>query len=539
MTTNAMNETSLEAELAELGLKNIEHYHWNYGTAQLYEAAIRRREAHLAHLGPLVTRTGSFTGRAPNDKFIVDEPGSRDKVWWGDINRPISEEKFDALFRRACHFLEGQEVFVQDCLVGADTSYELPIRVITQKAWHSLFARTMFIRPENFDRKIGVNEPRFTVLHVPHLHAMPSMDSTNSEAFIIVHLTRGLVLIGGTQYAGEIKKSIFSVMNYLLPQQDVLSMHASANMDESGSVAIFFGLSGTGKTTLSADPHRILIGDDEHAWGEHGVFNLEGGCYAKVIRLSQEREPLIYDTTRRFGTILENVGMDFRHRQVDLDDAELTENTRAAYPITHIDNAIYPGIAGHPEHVIMLTCDAFGVMPPLSRLTIEQAMYHFISGYTAKVAGTEKGVTEPQAVFSTCFGAPFMSLHPSVYASLLGEHLERHQSDCWLINTGWSGGPYGTGQRIDIHDTRAMLQAVLTGQLDDVEMWTEPFFGLSIPTHCPGVDDAILQPRATWSDGEAYDRQATELARRFHENFAGYTDIVGEEIINSGPPAGR
>lgn len=530
-----MNDITLMDALAELGLVNLEQVHWNLSTAQLYEAAIRRREAHLAHLGPLVTRTGSFTGRAPNDKFIVDEPSSRERIWWGDVNRSISEEKFAALFRRACHFLDGQEVFVQDCLAGADPDYELPIRVITQKAWHSLFARTMFIRPENFGRTIGVNEPRFTVLHVPHLHAMPSMDGTNSEAFIIIHFGKRLVLIGGTQYAGEIKKSIFSVMNYLLPQQDVMSMHASANMDDSGSVAVFFGLSGTGKTTLSADPQRKLIGDDEHAWGEHGVFNLEGGCYAKVIKLSREREPLIYETTRKFGTILENVAMDFRHRQIDLNDAELTENTRAAYPVTHIENAIYPGIAGHPEHVIMLTCDAFGVMPPVSRLTTSQAMYHFISGYTAKVAGTEAGITEPQAVFSTCFGAPFMSLHPSIYAHLLGRHLDDHNSDCWLINTGWSGGPYGKGERIDIHHTRAMLDAVLAGELNDVEMTVDPFFGLSVPAHCPGVADEILQPRLTWSDPGAYDRQATILAGLFHENFAAFLDMVEDDIASSGP----
>ena len=534
-----MSYDQLEKTLAEFGLKNIEHYHWNYSTAQLYEAAIRRREGHLAHLGPLVTRTGSFTGRAPNDKFIVDEPSSRDKVWWGKINRPISEKNFDALFKRACHYLEGQEVFIQDCLAGADTSYELPIRVITEHAWHSLFARTMFIRPENFDRTLAVEEPKFTVLHVPHLHAMPSMDSTNSEAFVIINFGKGIVLIGGTQYAGEIKKSIFSVMNYLLPQQGVMSMHASANVDDSGSVAVFFGLSGTGKTTLSADPKRKLIGDDEHAWGSHGIFNLEGGCYAKVIRLSEEREPLIYATTRMFGTILENVGMDFRNRDLDLDDDELTENTRAAYPITHIPNAIYPGIAGHPEHVIMLTCDAFGVMPPVSRLSINQAMYHFISGYTAKVAGTEKGVTEPQAVFSTCFGAPFMSLHPSIYAKLLGEHLIEHNSDCWLINTGWSGGPYGVGERIDIHHTRAMLDAVLTGALDDTEMIIDPIFGLSIPKHCPGVPDEILDPRSTWSDRGEYSRQANRLAELFHENFASYTDMVEDDITSSGPLAGR
>ncbi len=530
-----MSIEALEDVLARMGLTNLGSIRWNLSTAQLYESSIRRREAFLAHMGPLVTRTGSFTGRAPNDKFVVDEPSSRDKIWWGKVNRPFPEEKFDKLWNKVCTFLQGQEVFVQDLLVGADQKHEMPIRVVTQKAWHSLFARNMFIRPENFDRKIGVTEPRFTVLQAPHFHAQPSIDGTNSEAFIIVHFGRRQVLIGGTQYAGEIKKSIFSVMNYLLPQEGILSMHASANMDDDGDTAVFFGLSGTGKTTLSADSSRHLIGDDEHGWGDSGIFNLEGGCYAKVIKLSQEKEPLIYETTRRFGTILENVGMDFRHRKLDLDDDALTENTRAAYPVTHIDNALYPGIGGHPQNIVMLTADAFGVLPPISKLTPEQAMYHFLSGYTAKVAGTEAGVTEPQATFSTCFGAPFMSLHPSVYGNLLVEKMSQHKASCWLINTGWTGGPYGVGSRMDITHTRAMLDAALSRALDDVSMVEDPIFRVQVPESCPGVPTEVLRPENTWADKEAYRAKALDLARAFQDNFTQFADMVAPEVVASGP----
>ena len=518
-----------------IGLRNLDTIRWNLSTAQLYESSIRRREAFLAHHGPLVTRTGSFTGRAPNDKFVVDEPSSRDKIWWCKVNRPFSEENFDKLLKKVCNFLEGQGLFVQDLLVGADTRYEMPIRVITQKAWHSLFARNMFIRPENFNRKIGVDEPQFTVLQAPHFHAQPAVDGTNSEAFIIVHFGRRLVLIGGTQYAGEIKKSIFSVMNYMLPQQGVLSMHASANVSDEGDTAVFFGLSGTGKTTLSADPDRQLIGDDEHGWGDSGIFNLEGGCYAKVIRLDKAREQLIYATTRRFGTILENVGMDFRHRKLDLDDDRLTENTRAAYPITHIPNAMYPGIGGHPKNIVMLTADAFGVLPPVAKLTPAQAMYHFLSGYTAKVAGTETGVTEPRATFSTCFGAPFMSLHPSVYGNLLMQKMQEHAADCWLINTGWTGGPYGVGRRMDINHTRAMLDAALSGALNGVAMTEDPIFRVMVPESCPGVPSEVLRPENTWEDKAAYRQQAEGLARLFQENFKEFEALVSDEVKDSGP----
>lgn len=530
-----MSTELLEDKLSEMGLINIYDLHWNLSTAQLYEEAIRRREGLFAHLGPLVTRTGSFTGRAPNDKFIVDSKANHDKVWWGKVNHAISEEAFDNLYKKVCIFLQGKSLFVQDLLAGADEDSELPIRVITQMAWHSMFARNMFIRPSNLGRKLGIDEPQFTVLHAPHFHALPSIDGTNSEAFIIINFAKKIVLIGGTQYAGEIKKSIFSVMNYLLPQKDILSMHASANIGKKDDVAVFFGLSGTGKTTLSADPHRRLIGDDEHGWGDNGVFNLEGGCYAKVIHLSQEKEPLIYDTTRMFGTIIENVGIDVRHRKLDLDDDSLTENTRAAYPITHIPDAIYPGKAGHPKNIIMLTCDAFGVMPPIAKLTVNQAMYYFLSGYTAKVAGTEAGITEPKATFSTCFGAPFMTLHPSVYDALLGRKMREHNVNCWLINTGWSGGPYGVGERMDINHTRAMLNAALAGELDDVAMREDPVFKLHVPLSCPGVEDDVLHPESTWSDKEAYKAKAHELAICFRENFRQFEDMVSEDVKNAGP----
>ena len=530
-----MCDSELKQLLEQMGLRKLEAIYWNLSTPALVEASVRRRETHLAHLGALVVRTGVYTGRAANDKFIVDEPSSSDKIWWGDINQAISEEKFDALYQRICTFLEGQEVFVQDCLAGADPKHEMPVRVITQEAWHNLFARNMFLRPSNFDRRIGVSEPQFTVLHAPHFHANPEKHGTNSEAFIIVNFGKRIVLIGGTSYGGEIKKSIFTVMNYLLPQKGVMSMHASANMGDEGDVAIFFGLSGTGKTTLSADPVRKLIGDDETGWDDDGVFNLEGGCYAKVIRLSQEREPEIYDTTRRFGTILENVHLDIDSRQLDLDDQRYTENTRAAYPVTHIANAIYPGVGSHPTQIIMLTADAFGVLPPIAKLTKQQAMYHFISGSTAKVAGTEKGVVDPVPTFSACFGAPFMALHPAVYADLLGDRIQHDHVHCWLINTGWTGGSYGTGERIHLPHTRAMLNAAMSGALDDVPLHSDPIFHLQIPESCPGVPTQMLTPSNTWADQQAYEKTARKLAAAFHANFEKFADMVADEVCSAGP----
>lgn len=499
----------------------------------LYEEAIRRREARLAHLGPLVVRTGQHTGRSPNDKFIVRESSSEDKVWWGKVNKGMAPAQFDGLHRRLLAYLQGKDLFVQDCFAGADPQYRLPIRVITETAWHSLFARDMFIRAK--PEELATHVPQFTVLNAPSFHADPEIDGTRSEVFIVIHFGRKLVLIGGTQYAGEIKKSIFTVLNYLLPQQRVMSMHCSANIGPGGDAAVFFGLSGTGKTTLSADPARTLIGDDEHGWSDRGVFNYEGGCYAKVIRLSAQAEPEIYETTRRFGTILENVGFDSATGRLDLNDESLTENTRAAYPISHIPNATRDGLGGHPKNIIMLTADAFGVLPPAARLTPAQAMYHFLSGYTAKVAGTEKGVTEPQATFSTCFGAPFMALSPTVYADLLGEKIAQHKVNVWLVNTGWSGGPYGVGHRMKIAHTRAMVNAALNGGLAGVPTKPDPIFGLAVPIACPGVPAEVLDPRQTWSDPAAYDAQARKLAGMFAENFKTFAGQVSKEVGAAGP----
>jgi phosphoenolpyruvate carboxykinase (ATP) len=495
--------------------------------------AIKRREGTLAHLGPLVVRTGQHTGRSPNDKFIVKESSSEKNIWWGEINRPISEEKYKQIYSKMMAYIQNKDVFVQDLFAGTDDDYRLPIRVITENAWHSLFARNLFVRPT--PEQLNNHDPEFTVIQMPYFQAEPEEDSTNSPVFIIVNYGAKIVLIGGTSYAGEIKKSIFSVMNYMLPQKNVMAMHCSANVGEKDDVALLFGLSGTGKTTLSADPERKLIGDDEHGWSENGVFNFEGGCYAKVIRLSEEAEPDIFATTRKFGTVLENVAIDNKTRRVDLDDATLTENTRAAYPITHIDNIIEDGKAGHPKNIVMLTADAFGVLPPISKLTTAQAMYHFISGYTAKVAGTEKGVTEPKATFSTCFGAPFMPLHPSEYARLLGENIQKHDVKCWLVNTGWSGGPYGVGSRMEIKYTRAMLRAALNGELDNVETEQDPFFGLHIPKNVPNVPNEVLNPKDTWDDKDKYDEMAKHLAKMFKDNFKNFEKDTNEDIKNAGP----
>jgi phosphoenolpyruvate carboxykinase (ATP) len=517
------------------GIRNADTIYWNLTTPLLYEQAVRRREGHLAHLGPLVVRTGQHTGRSPRDKFIVQEPVHRDKVHWGAVNQPMSEEHFDQLYKRLMAYLQGRDLFVQDCFAGADEAYRLPVRVITETAWHNLFVRNMFIQAS--DQELAEHIPQFTVIQAPNFHALPAEDGTNSEVFVTVHFDKRLVLIGGTQYAGEIKKSIFSVMNYLLPMQGVLPMHCSANVGVDDDVAIFFGLSGTGKTTLSTDPSRILIGDDEHGWCDTGIFNMEGGCYAKTIRLSPTAEPDIYAATRKFGTILENVGYDTSSGRIDLDDDSLTENTRAAYPISHIPNATRTGIAGHPKNVIMLTADAFGVMPPISKLTPEQAAYHFLSGYTAKVAGTEKGVTEPQATFSACFGEPFMVHDPTVYADMLSEKIREHGSDVWLINTGWSGGPPGIGERISIAYTRAMVHAALDGVLSAVETKVDPIFNLSVPLHCPEVPDEVLDPRSTWSDTAAYDAQAYKLAAMFDENFKKFAGKVSYKVADTGPVA--
>ncbi|HEX2442717.1 MAG TPA: phosphoenolpyruvate carboxykinase [Vicinamibacterales bacterium] len=523
-------ESSLEAH----GIENVARVHWNLSVPALYEEAVRRREALIAEGGPLVCRTGQHTGRSPNDKFIVQESSSDQHVWWGKVNRPIQAAHFDALREQLLRYLEGKELFVQDCFAGADPEYRLPIRIITEQAWHSLFARHMFIRGEKHER-LRHAEPGFTVIDAPGFYASPGRHATNSEVFILVNLDRKLVLIGGTSYAGEIKKSIFTVMNYLLPRQDVMSMHCSANVGPAGDVALFFGLSGTGKTTLSSDPERRLIGDDEHGWSDRGVFNLEGGCYAKMIRLSAEAEPQIYSTTQRFGTVLENVRMDAGSRRLDLDDDALTENTRGAYPLDFIDNAEPSGQAGHPRNIIMLTADAFGVLPPIARLAPAGAMYHFLSGYTAKVAGTEKGVTEPKATFSTCFGAPFMVLHPTVYARFLGDRIARHDVRVWLVNTGWTGGPPGVGSRMKIAHTRAMIRAAVSGGLHSVGYRRDAIFNLDVPVACPDVPEQTLTPRSTWKDTAAYDAQASRLAKMFADNFRAFEAEAAAEVKAAGP----
>jgi len=521
-------------ELDELGLRNIREVFYNYGTPALYEQVVRRREGLLAHLGPIVVRTGNHTGRSPNDKFLVKEESSDKNIWWGKVNKSMSEEQYNRLFAKMMAYIQGKDLYVEDCYVCADEKYRLPIRVITETAWHNLFARNMFRRYTN-SAELEKHEPQFTVIQMPNIHANPQNDGTNSEAFVIINFGKKIVLIGGTSYAGEIKKSIFTILNYLMPLQNVMSMHCSANIGNKDDVALFFGLSGTGKTTLSADPTRKLIGDDEHGWSEDGVFNYEGGCYAKVIRLSEEAEPDIYETTRMFGTILENVQIDAQTRRINLDDDTFTENTRAAYPLSHIKNIVEEGKAGHPENIVMLTADAFGVLPPISKLSTEQAMYHFISGYTAKVAGTEKGVTEPKATFSTCFGAPFMVWHPTVYAKLLGDKIKKHKANCWLVNTGWTGGPYGTGSRMKIQYTRAMLNAALEGKLDKVEYEKDPIFNLQIPKSCEGVPSEVLNPRNTWKDKNAYDEMAKKLANMFVNNFKEYEAETEKEIAAAGP----
>jgi phosphoenolpyruvate carboxykinase (ATP) len=515
------------------GLTNLNEIYWNLPTAKLYEKILTRKEGRLSHLGPIVVRTGHHTGRSSKDKFIVKEPSSQQEIWWGEANPPISEEYFNQLHKRMTLHLQTNDLYVQDCFAGADPRYRLPVRIITQYAWHSLFARNMFIQATLEEQKKHV--PEFTVINAPHFHSSPSVDGTNSETFIILHLAKKLILIGGTSYAGETKKSIFTVMNYLLPHKGILPMHCSANISPKGDCALFFGLSGTGKTTLSADASRTLIGDDEHGWSDDGVFNFEGGCYAKLIHLSPKAEPEIYSTTRRFGTILENVSLDSCERKVDLDDDTFTENTRASYHISAIPNASKSGIGGHPKSVIFLSADAFGVLPPIAKLSKEQAMYHFISGYTARVAGTERGVTEPSPVFSACYGAPFMPLHPMRYAELLGQKLDKHASHVWLINTGWTGGPHGIGKRMSIAHTRAMVNAALDGLLDEVPTEPEPFFGLQIPLHCPGVPDTVLKPNLTWSNPADYNAQAKKLAAMFSKNFQQFADQASAEICAAGP----
>jgi phosphoenolpyruvate carboxykinase (ATP) len=508
--------------------------HWNLSVAALYEQALARREGLLAAEGPLVCRTGQHTGRSPNDKFFVRESSSASHIHWGDVNRDIEARSFDALHRDMAAYLREKELYVLDAWAGADPAFRIPIRVVTEFAWHSLFARNMFL-PEDDPQTRAGHVPQFTVINAPNLKADPARHGSRSETAIFVNFAKGLVLIAGTSYAGETKKSIFTVLNYLLPLKGVLSMHCSANVGQAGDAALFFGLSGTGKTTLSSDPLRRLLGDDEHGWSDRGIFNFEGGCYAKVIKLSPEAEPQIYATTRRFGTILENVVIDPETRELDLDNASLTENTRGSYPLTFIDNAILTGQAGHPRNILMLTADAYGVLPPIARLTPDGAMYHFLSGYTARVAGTEKGVTEPTATFSTCFGAPFLPLNPKVYATMLGERIAQHRARVWLVNTGWTGGAYGVGTRMRIAHTRAMINAALAGQLDDVQYRTHPIFNVDMPESCPGVPAEVLDPRGTWSNARAYDEQAARLAQMFIENFKKFEHDAPPPVKAAGP----
>jgi phosphoenolpyruvate carboxykinase (ATP) len=517
--------------LAEHGITS-ETVYANLTTASLVEAAVRNGEGHLTDHGAFVAITSPHTGRSPNDKFVVDEPGSAQDIWW-DQNARLDTESFDRLHQDVRTYLSDHDVYLQDLFAGADANYRLPVRFISTNAWHSHFVRNMFIVPQ--PAQLADFQPGFTVLHAPEFQADPARHGTSSSTFIVLNFAERIVLIGGTRYAGEMKKSIFTVLNYLLPARGVLPMHCSANVGPGGDTAIFFGLSGTGKTTLSADPERHLIGDDEHGWSDSGVFNFEGGCYAKVIRLSADGEPEIYYATHMFGTVLENVVIDPDTRIPDLDDDSITENTRASYPISFVPNHVASGMGGHPENVVFLTADAFGVLPPISRLTAAQAMYHFLSGYTAKVAGTERGVTEPSATFSSCFGAPFLPRHPGVYAEMLGKKIQQDQAHVWLVNTGWTGGPYGVGSRMKLSYTRAMVRAALAGQLDDVEYLTDPIFGFAVPTSVPGVPSEVLQPRETWSDPAGYDAQARKLAAMFRENFAEFADQVSDEIRNAGP----
>ncbi len=515
--------------IANIGLINLRKVYWNLPTEALYEEVIFRGEAQIVLHGPVAVNTGKHTARAANDKFIVRESTTETEVWWGQYNRPFSPEKFDELFGRLQGFLQGRDIFVQDCYGGADPQYQLPVRIITEFAWHSLFARNMFIKPKNQDQ-YRRHVPEFTVICVPSFKAFPQLDATPTNTFIVLNFAQKLCIIGNTGYGGEIKKSVFTLLNYLLPLQGIMTMHCSANVGKNGDTALFFGLSGTGKTTLSADPNRGLIGDDEHGWSDRGIFNFEDGCYAKVIGLSETAEPEIYACTRRYGTILENIIYDPVTRQIDLNDDTRTENTRASYPLDFIGNAIPEKMGGHPKNIIFLTCDASGVMPPIARLTTEQALYHFISGYTAKVGGTEIGLgEEPEITFSACFGAPFMVHTPGYYANLLKQKILRYQVNCWLVNTGWVGGPYGVGKRISIRYTRGLLNGALEGFLDNVDYYTDPIFGFLVPKQCPGIPEEVLYPASSWSSEDAYMKKYRGLAGRFVDNFKKFED--GSELM--------
>lgn len=523
------------ADLSQLGLEQSGNVYWNLSPAELIERTVQSGEGTLADNGALVIKTGEFTGRAPEDRFVVEDDTTRNSIDWGKVNIRFSPEKFDALYQKVCAYLQGKELFVRDAYVCADEKYRLSLRVVAQKPWSALFCYNMFMRPS--ETEILNAEPQWTILCAPDFKANPALDGTRRHNFVIVNFTRKVVLIGGTGYTGEMKKSIFSILNYVLPhERNVLSMHCSANIGKNGDTAVFFGLSGTGKTTLSADPNRFLIGDDEHGWSDEGVFNFEGGCYAKAINLSKESEPDIYNAIR-YGALVENTGYHPNTRSINFADSSITENTRVSYPLDFINNAVFPSVGKTPTNIFFLTCDAFGVLPPIAKLTAGQAMYHFISGYTAKVAGTEAGVTEPRKTFSACFGAPFLPLHPTRYAEMLGERMKSNQVNVWLVNTGWSGGSYGTGKRMPIKYTRALITAALNGTLAESDMQTLPFFGLHAPLHCEGVPAEILNPRNTWADAAAYDRKAAELANDFVQNFEKYKAQANAEILAAAPDA--
>ncbi|MEQ8757190.1 MAG: phosphoenolpyruvate carboxykinase (ATP) [Coleofasciculus sp. G1-WW12-02] len=518
-----MNDESYGLE--SLGLRNLGHLYHNLPVPQLIEEALKRHEGVLAANGALCVETGKYTGRSPADKFIVDEPGLHEEVNWNKVNVPISQEKFDLLYKQMLAYLQGRDLFIFDGYVGVDPQYRLGVRVINELASQNLFAHQMFLRPT--PEELSTHKPELTIIAIPGLQGDPEINGIHSEAFIVVSFAKRLVLIGGSRYAGEIKKSAFSFMNYLMTKRDVLPMHCSANMDKKGNTALFFGLSGTGKTTLSADPTRHLIGDDEHGWSERGIFNFEGGCYAKTIRLSRTNEPQIWSAIR-FGSIMENVILDPESRIPNYDDGRLTENTRVAYPVDYIPNCVIPGIGGHPRTVIFLTADAFGVLPPIAKLTNNQAIFHFMSGYTSKLAGTERGITEPQATFSACFGQPFLPLSPTLYGEMLFERLVKYDANVYLVNTGWTGGPYGVGTRIRIQDSRAMVAAALSGELEQVKFYHHPIFKILVPKTVPGVDSSILDPQNTWSDPQAYEKQAKDLAKRFVENFKKFPNAPRE-----------
>ena len=529
------SELKCDYGLDSLGLVNLNRVYWNLPSEALYEEAIFRNEGQITKHGPLVVNTGKHTARAANDKYVVREPNSEDHVWWGEYNRPYGPDKFNELYNRVQGFLQGRDVFVQDCFAGADENFRLPVRIITEYAWHSLFSRNMFLLPKT-QEEYRRHFPEFTVIDVPSFKAFPQIDATNSGTVIVINFEQKLCIIGNSGYGGEIKKSIFTIMNYLLPLDGVMTMHCSANVGDASDAALFFGLSGTGKTTLSADPSRRLIGDDEHGWSDEGVFNFEDGCYAKVIALSPTAEPQIYACTRKFGTILENVVYDKATRVIDLDDDYYTENTRASYPLEFIENALPEKMTGHPKNIILLTCDASGVMPPIAKLTPDQALYHFISGYTAKVGGTEIGLgEEPEITFSACFGGPFMVHHPTHYADLLKRKIMRYDVACWLLNTGWVGGPYGIGKRISISYTRAMLNAALNGNLLDVDYKKDPIFGFEVPLSCPQVPERVLDPSSSWPSEEAYMKRYRSLASRFVDNFKRYALEAPPEVQASGP----